>query len=311
MLESTMPILSYPEEVLGDGHNAEWHARRMQGIGGSESAAVLGESHYQTAYAVWKRKTGQEDTVLDNPAMKAGRTFEQPIRQEYSNLTGRVVRDPGFKIHDKYPFVVGDVDGLCDDRILEIKTSAYGYGYGDGEQDIPVEYFLQVQHYMMLFNMNLADLFVLIHGQEFRCYTIEANPDLWESMVEIYASFWQNVKNRIPPEVQTLSDVNDRWRNGKDSSIVLTPEAIANLERIKNNNEQIKKLEESNEQSRVYICSELQESSIGTDLNGRTLVTWKNRKPSTKFDSKRLLEEHPEFKDYTITGASSRTFLIK
>ena len=52
---------------------------RNKGVGGSELAAVLGLSPYETPYDVWLRKTGQSDPIEDNQYMKRGRILEPII----------------------------------------------------------------------------------------------------------------------------------------------------------------------------------------------------------------------------------------
>ena len=43
-----------------EAHSKEWHEQRKKGIGGSESAAVLGENPDKTPYEVWLDKTSTE-----------------------------------------------------------------------------------------------------------------------------------------------------------------------------------------------------------------------------------------------------------
>lgn len=300
-----MEVLAMPNRRSGE-HSQEWHARRRSGIGGSDSAAVLGESKWRTPYAVWAQKTGRAAATPPNTAMKAGTALEKVIREMYSNETGRTVYDPGFAVDEECPIIVGDVDGLCDDRVLEIKNSRYEW------DEIPVDYFFQCQHYMRLFNKPFADLAVLFSGQDFRIFTIEAQPELWEMIIPVYREFWRCVETDTPPELETLADVNNAYRQSRDSSIVLNAQTIESVRNIQRLKDEIKELEMMISDLEFIVKKDMADNAVGTDANGKTIVTWKTSKPRTSFNSKQFQIDQPElYQQYLTTGSPSRTFLIK
>ena len=298
-----MQVLSIPTK---EGHSPEWHARRKKGIGGSDSAAVLGVSPWKSPYEVWEDKTGRAIPVEANDAMRAGSKLEKSIREMYSDETGRTVYYPGFAVDKEYPFIVGDVDGLCDDRIVEIKNCRKEW------EEIPIQYFFQVQHYMRIFQKPLADLAVLFSGQDFRIFTVEAQPELWETIIPVYQEFWKCVETDTPPELETLADVNAAYKNSRESSVILDATAIDGLMRIKNLKATIANLQEQLNQYEFEVKNQLGENAIGTDENGKPLVTWRSSKPRSVFDYKQFQADNPElYERYLRTGATSRTFLVK
>lgn len=298
-----MQVISMPNSI---DHSAEWYARRKKGIGGSDSAAVLGVSKWRTPYQVWEDKTGRSEKVEPNEAMRAGTYMEKSIRELYSNETGRTVYDPGFAIDKEYPFIVGDVDGLCSDRILEIKNCRNEW------DEIPIEYFFQVQHYMRLFDMPLADIAVMFYGQKFQIFTVERDKSLWETILPVYQEFWKCVETDTPPELETLDDVNRAYRNSRDSSVILDADAIDKLQRIKTLKKTIAGLQEQLDEYEFEVKNKMAENAIGTDANGKTLVTWKTTKPRETFNTKLFKEDNPGiYNQYLKVGESSRTFLIK
>lgn len=298
-----MQILSMPNKI---DHSPVWHARRKTGIGGSESAAVLGVSKWRTAYQVWLDKTGQAEPTEPNEAMRTGTILEKSIREMYSNETGRTVYDPGFKVDEDYPFIVGDVDGLCDDRVVEIKNSGYEW------DEIPVDYYFQVQHYMRLHKKDIADIAVLFHGQVFRIFTVKRQEDLWKDIIPIYTEFWNCVTSITPPELTNLEDVNTAYRQSQDTSITLSGTAIEALEKIKELKASIAEQEQIISSLEFNVKQELGENAVGTDENGRTLVTWRTSKETVTFDRKRFEAEHKDlFDEYKTTGATRRPFLVK
>ena len=298
-----MQVISMPNSI---DHSPEWYSRRKKGIGGSDSAAVLGVSKWKTPYQVWEDKTGRSEPTEPNQAMRAGTYLEKSIREMYSNETGKMVYDPGFSIDKEFPFIVGDVDGLCDDRILEIKNCRNEW------EEIPIEYFFQVQHYMRLFDMPLADIAVLFHGQEFRIFTVERDESLWDTILPVYQEFWKCVETDTPPELETLDDVNRAYRYSKEASVILDADSIDKLQRIKTLKKTITGLKEQFSEYEFEVKNKMADNAIGTDESGKTLVTWRTSKPRETFDSKRFREDNPGiYNQYLKTGESSRTFLIK
>ena len=300
-----MRVLAMPS-MQANVHTTEWHIQRRLGIGGSDAAAVLGESRWKTPYEIWRVKTGRDEGDETNNAIEAGIAFEPAIRKLYSTKTGRTVYDPGFAQHEKYKYIVGNVDGICDDRILEVKNSRYEW------DAVPTEYYFQVQHYMFLHDKPLADIAVMFSGQDFRIFTIERDIKLWEYIIPIYEDFWKCVESDTPPELTTLSDVNTAYKNSKDTSIILSDDTISEIERLRQIRASIAELEAEKAQCEMQIKSELKENAVGTDASGKTLVTWRTTKPRTTFDTSRLKNENPElYQQYLTTGNTSRTFLLK
>ena len=48
-------------DVEGMEKQQRWHFERRLGIGGSDVAAILGQSPYKTAYQVWQEKTNRAE----------------------------------------------------------------------------------------------------------------------------------------------------------------------------------------------------------------------------------------------------------
>ena len=103
---------------------------RMSYIGGSDIAAVMGQSRWSTPYRLWAEKTGKIKTDLStNESVEMGTRLEGFVADLFSEKTGKQVRKaPKTYIHPDYPFLVAHVDRLVTgtDELLECKTcSAY------------------------------------------------------------------------------------------------------------------------------------------------------------------------------------------
>jgi putative phage-type endonuclease len=64
--------------------SAEWYAARTNGVGGSEIAAVMGLSPYESAFSLWHRKQGLISPVEESPQMYWGTRLEPVILDEFA-----------------------------------------------------------------------------------------------------------------------------------------------------------------------------------------------------------------------------------
>jgi putative phage-type endonuclease len=182
----------------------EFLRERMTGIGGSDAAAVLNLSQRKTVLDVYLEKRGELAPFVDNDATRWGQLLEPAVRQEYAERTGRIVTQPSRMLrHEKWPFVIGHPDGLIPDaqRGYEGKTARTDKGWGEpGTDQVPEDYVLQVQHYMLLTELPVFDIVVLIGGQDFRMYEVPADRELQELLLDAEHDVWQRVQRGEPPE---------------------------------------------------------------------------------------------------------------
>lgn len=183
--------------------NPEQVARRLLGIGSSDSAAAIGLNPYYTSVELWQEKRGELPPFIGNEATKWGKLLEPAVRQEFAEQTGRVVRlPPDTLVHPKHSWLVCHPDGVTDDgRLYEGKTARYPDGWGDpGTDQVPEHYIIQCQHGMMVTGLLVCDLAVLIGGQDFRLYHIPADVGLQAAMLDALTEFWTHVtKGTRPP----------------------------------------------------------------------------------------------------------------
>ena len=214
--------------------NAIAHDRNT-GIGSSDADAAIGQNPYVTPIELWQEKTGEAPPFLGNEATRWGQLLEPAVRQEYSERTGRQVRLPPGAIHSlRYGFMYAHPDGVTDcGRLYEGKTARYPDGWGDpGSDQIPAQYLIQVQHAMIVLALPVADVAVLIGGQDFRMYEVPADPELQQMIIDAEANFWQCVVKRTPPpidfEAPGALELIKRLYPGTDGTTVV---ADAGLER--------------------------------------------------------------------------------
>lgn len=162
----------------------EWHAARANGLGGSEVAAVLGLSPFESRFSLYHRKTGQIGPIEVTPEIEWGGRLEPVIIRkfldEHPEMVGADFADGTYRHVDR-PWQVMNPDKLLirghafdtPNGLLETKYSMFGDGWGEtGTDEIPVHVRIQVLWYCDVFGFERAHVAVLVGGCDFREYLI-------------------------------------------------------------------------------------------------------------------------------------------
>lgn len=198
----------------------EWLANRTHGIGGSEIAAVIGQSPWCSNVELWEYKTGRRTrpNVSNEEAVRYGIRAEHLLRELYElDHEGYSVNYSEFNSwsNDLYPWALASLDGwITDDSgrlgVLEIKTSTINNAsdWRKWDSQIPNWYFAQCLLYMAVIEADFADLRAhirYIKGGETRAtirdYHIE-RADVEQDMNYLMnegARFWEQVQKQERP----------------------------------------------------------------------------------------------------------------
>lgn len=299
---------------------ASWLASRRTGIGGSDVAAILGLSKWSTPLQVYQDKRGEAPPVPDNDAMRWGRYLEPAVRQAYSDTTGRDVRVPTDMLrHPIYDHMLANLDGVAGGaneplRIFEAKTARSADGWGEpGSDQVPQPYLLQVQHYMEVTGVMVADVAVLIGGSDFRIYEVPADRELQDMLIDAEAEFWQRVQRGEPPEPVTFADAVARWGKSSRSDLVLADETVlAAIQTLRTVREQKAAVESIEESAKAIVMRALGECDTLVAPDGKTIATWKAAAAPQRFDASAFKAAHPALAaEFTKAGEPSRRFLVK
>jgi len=180
-------------------------AERLQGIGGSDAAAICGLSPWETALQVYLEKRGEIEQFKGNEKTKWGIRMENLVALAYVEESGRKVRRIPMRVSAEHPYMLVHMDRqiIGDDRgpgYLECKTTdkANARQWINGPPD---EYQLQVQHGLAVTGYRWAVIAVLIGGNHYEQFEIERNEKIIEKLIEIESAFWNNnVLAGVPPE---------------------------------------------------------------------------------------------------------------
>ena len=292
-----------------------WLKERQKGIGGSDVAAILGMSPWRTPYQVWEEKTTPIDETAEEDDDYWGRVLEAPIRQAYADKTGRTVTKPAEAfVSSKYPFMRANLDGIADDgRVVEFKTSSKSDGWGEpGTDEIPDYYMTQVQHYLAVTGVKTADVAVLIGGNDFRIYTIEADEELQALLIERESEFWALVESRTPPDLTSTKDAARRYRvaTAKKAVEATAGDVVDAWTKLCAIKEQ-KGLLDAKEKTYQLRIMEFMQDAVSLKRDGKTIASWSAPSTRKTINSKKLKEEFLDvYKACTTESAPSRAFRI-
>lgn len=293
----------------------KWHAERRLGIGGSDVGAIFGLSKFATPYDIYLEKIGEGEPKDETWDIMRGNALEPAIRQWYSNQTGRTVLLPTKSVvSDKYPFMRVNPDGIIQDeeRALEIKAPRFMRDWGaENTDELPEIYLLQAQHTMFVLNKPVCDVVPSLAANEPKIYTVEADQEIQEMIIEKEAEFWQRVQDRNPPDPINNDDVAKMYNKVNGSSIEATAEILLNLDCLKLLRERIKADTAEKESYEVEIKNFMKDNEILAYM-GKPIVTWKMAKGASRIDRDMLESDYPEVAAIcTKTSEGSRRFLIK
>ena len=296
----------------------EWLKLRLKGIGGSDCAAAVGMSRWKSPLDVFLEKTGRKAQVSDTEKMYWGRTLEPVLRAEFTrrtNLKTQVV--PYMMNHREYPYMLANIDGIVIEKdgtkcLLEIKTAGTAVEKEWTDAGIPVEYYLQVQHYLFVTGLSKAYVAVLIVGNKFRWQSIQRDEETIQMLVAIESHFWKEyVEKDVPPPVDASSGeaLAMLYPTAEKGSTVALPseadEIVAQWLEIKKAEEEIKTAKATCENQLKAL---LKDAESGTTANGYT-VRWTSYNQS-RLDTTKLKSEQPDIAAKYTLQTSARKFSI-
>lgn len=170
-----------------DYGTTEWHTSRSLKLGGSEVAAILGLSNYESYYSVFCRKMGIDLGDEDSEAAYWGRAKEDDVqdRFERDHPEFAMERNPGRFVRKDRRWQLASPDGILhqdggEDVLFEAKTAneslAHQWG-SSGTFDIPPGYRAQVLWYLDVMGLRRAWLAVLIGASTYREYFLDLDAD--------------------------------------------------------------------------------------------------------------------------------------
>ena len=285
---------------------------RRTGIGGSDAAAILGLNPYQTRYAVAVEKIhgvrAPEDSA-SRERMDWGKKLEPLLRAEFETRTGLHVETGGaFVRHPSAPFLFANVDGLCDGLRLRHHDStvpeeiegpgvfegkcAGGFDVSDWGDDgnplVPVQYYVQSQHYLLVTDRAWCGFGCLMNGNRYIVRWVLRDDAFIEGrLVPELTKFWGEVERReVADPVDPFIDeqiLRLLHREVPGYVVDLTDEQTRSVYRWSAAHEQKASAERQEKALKLAVQTAMGKASIGNLTTGEQ-ITFK-----TSSDGRRLL----------------------
>jgi len=177
---------------------------------------------------------------------------------------------------------------------------------------IPPADMAQLIHEAACHNVSRVVLAVLFGGQNFEVFDFQITEEQKESLVKDMAHFWAAVSIKTPLEPEDTEQTKLIYAKDSGTSIVAPnpiEKAAVALKQVKEN---IKQLEERKDYLETTIQSFMQYNAELVAFDGNILATWKNTKPTKKFDSKLFQQAMPDiYEKFVVEQSGFRRFLIK
>ncbi len=292
---------------------AQWCAVRSESIGGSECSSVCALSKFRSPRMIYEEKKGLIKREKAGSAAYFGRLLEPLVRQEFGKLVNRPIKTLPYILKSKENnFISANIDGyfqMEDGRhaILECKcTSAYNKSEWE-EGSVPLDYYLQCQHYLYVTGLEVAFLCCLIGGNELTHARIDRDENCIRQIVSMEKNFWCNymLKNIPPPvseiDAELLSSLYPQAR--PETTIELPPEAINLIRKIETAQHDIDIAKSAKEEAENLLKSMLKDCECGR-IN-EFQVSWKN--VTSRRLNQKAVKEHLSAQDLENCMQSSTT----
>lgn len=201
----------------------EWHTARHGACGGSDVAAILGLSKWESHFSLWHRMAGRLGPQPENDEMRAGRFLEAGIIASFADLhpqftpirtglwrnterTWQIASPDAFLLTDTHERDGGDWWGPTPD-LLETKFALYDDEWGEpGTDQIPPYYLTQTRWYLDVFDARRCFVHVFIGSAgEFRTYIVEPNAEDQQTMRKAVRAFLDSIHAGERPDIDEHS----------------------------------------------------------------------------------------------------------
>ncbi|AOI50697.1 YqaJ viral recombinase family protein [Burkholderia thailandensis] len=302
----------------------DWLEMRKSGIGGSDAAAAVGLSPYQSMLELWLTKTGR-DANLPKPdpddttsPTYFGTLLEPIVAATYTKQTGNRVRRVNAVLqHPSIPWMLANVDreviGNREVQLLECKTAGE-FGARLWRDGVPEYVVCQVQHQLAVTGKQAADVAVLLCGQKLDVHRIERDDALIARLIELEAAFWRYVETDTPPPADGSESADRALRclyPGAGGTVDFTDDhrlssAFADLVAVRAEIESRQQIESQLKQAIQYAMGNATRAVFETGS-----VSFKRSKDSSTVDLARLLADHPALEtQYATSKPGTRRFLV-
>ena len=302
----------------------EWLAARMDGIGGSDIATLLGLNPYKTPTQLWLDKTGRGEPFTGNYATDRGHYLEPFLLDCYRANRDRVIIDtapddiPSIIAHPEVHAARVSLDALAHDEhgtyVVEAKTVGRRAASHWDNDDMPEAYKAQVGYQLAVTGLDVAHVVADVAG-EYQERIVEADPNFTAFVLDEVATWWWR---HVHPEGPQLTPDPDPVRDRDVMAQVWTPDTDADpvvldsvlVAQLRDTKAALAAARTDYEVAAATVQAAMADATEALDVTGCAVATWRPTKPRRSLDTKRLREDGL-YEQYAVTGEPGRTFRVK
>ena len=239
-------------------HSQQWHDFRTNGIGGSEVSTILDLNPYASAARMFHEKIGTISAEkIYKESMFWGTQHEDKVAEiwqyfdgnedgyihnwENNNIIRKCKKVNGYVTNPDYPWLFASADRLInkeggynmitgeplqDECILECKTLSH-FAAKAWEGGIPIYYIAQIHQYMLIFEVDYAEIAILKDGNKFDVVPVQRDERLIERILSLSKAFWYE---RVLPAREAFKNSETHREKGETEQMEEQESVIQQLE---------------------------------------------------------------------------------
>jgi predicted phage-related endonuclease len=315
---------------------------RSKFIGGSDAAAILGVSPWNTPVELWMQKTGRTPKEEIDPVRQKmfdrGQKLEPFIRdmvidklidlgmqvelvacnERYCDLDHQFMScEIDFELRLTGVIEIGGQLVQFNDEIVNADAkSVTGFArkkWGDeNTEDVPIEYAAQFMHGLMVTpgRRRFCLVAALRSFDDVDIYWTRRDDEVIDAMRAKEIIFWnEHVLADVAPDTLTFDDVKALFPHDNGLSVEATAEIAIKVRELASVKAQIKALEEGEEVLKQQIADFISPHAILT-FDNREIATWKGQ-GRTDFQEKLFKADHPELAAQYLKTSTIRVLRLK
>ena len=193
-------------EINLEQNTEEWLKFRLNKIGASQVAAIMGICPFRTRLDVYNEIKGLRTQAMSQ-AMQRGRDLEARALHQAELIEDKLYRPAVFQ-HDLYPWAIASLDGidLEETHIVEIKCPGRA-SFEKMKKEIPLNYIYQMQWQMFVTGIETC-MFLVYSEEDFHFHRVECDKEMINELLEKAKDFYEeHIVPSIPPEPEEQEPV--------------------------------------------------------------------------------------------------------
>jgi len=295
------------DDFLPEVRNAAWWSgdSRLAANGRAADAILV------------KQGKKQPPDLSEVEEVQMGKVMEPTIARLFQDKHRIELKDADYVLsHKTEPWFKSHFDYLSADGRILVECKNYNAGvlskFDEETNMVPAPDMAQLVHEAACHNVDEIYLAVLFGGQKSRTVHFTITQEMKDELVKELAKFWGIVVSNAEPQASDVESTKLIWPISSEETATATGAVEQACSVLSEYKARIKQLETEAEKVEVAIREYMGAKGSLVTVDGKTLVTWRNSKPSKKFASDLFQQAMPDvYQKFVIEMPGSRRFLLK